>query len=177
MVDRERPGRPYFYRTWTPGQPRSEEGPIEHNTANLGLGMAVGSDAVFFPFSELARAVNPYETEVGGQPVRIHFHPDGLTAWAEDNQERLLPGILAYRAGWLDFYPSSRVFKAVLGSGFWVLGNLESGRGLRAATAGRDVQEPRSPPQGASHILALMAGSHLAVLLLWCQGTAQNGRA
>ena len=94
------------------GQPRPEEGPIEHKTANLGLGMAVGSDAVFFPFSELARAVNPYETEVGGQPVRIHFHPDGLTAWAEDNQERLLPGIVAYRAGWLDFYPSSRVFKA-----------------------------------------------------------------
>ncbi len=118
MVDRERPGRPYFYRTWTPGQPRPEERSIEHNTANLGLGMAVGSDAVFFPFSELTRAVNPYETEVGGLPVRIHFHPDGLTAWAEDNQERLLPGILAYRAGWLDFYPSSRVFKVVLGSRF-----------------------------------------------------------
>ena len=37
---------------------------------------------------------------------------DGLTAWAEDNQEHLLGGILVYRAGWLDFYPKSRVFKA-----------------------------------------------------------------
>ena len=41
-------------------------------------------------------------------------------------------------------------------SRFWVLGsgNLgsQSGRGLRAATAGHDVQPPWSPPQGASHI-------------------------
>ncbi len=41
----------------------------------------------------------------------------------------------------------------VLGSRFWVLGNLESGRGLRAAIAGRDVQEPRSPPQGGGGFL------------------------
>ena len=32
MVNTKRPGRPYFYRTWTPGQPRPEERPIEHNT-------------------------------------------------------------------------------------------------------------------------------------------------
>ena len=116
MVDRQRPGRPYFYRSWIPGQPREKERPGEHDTANLGLGLAIGSDAVFFPFSELDRAAQPYDTAVGGQPVRIHFHRDGLTAWAEDREERLLAGILAYQAGWLDFYPSSRVFR--VGSGF-----------------------------------------------------------
>ena len=112
MVDSARPGRPYFYRTWIPGQPRPQERPVEHNTANLGLGLAVGSDAVFFPFSELDRAAKPYQTVVGEQPAWIHFHLDGLTAWAEDDQKRLLPGILAYQAGWLDFYPNSRVFEA-----------------------------------------------------------------
>ena len=115
MVDRNRPGRPYFYRTWVPGQPRPQERPAEHNISNLGLGLAVGSDAVFFPLWELSTAAKPFETVVGGQPVWIHFDLDGLTAWAEDNQERLLPGILAYQAGWLDFYPNSRVFE--VGSG------------------------------------------------------------
>jgi len=112
MVDREQPGRPYFYRTWTPGEPRPARSPSTHDTANLGLGLSVGPDSVFFAFSELSATPIPLETTVGEKPVRIHFHPEGLTAWAEDGQERLLPGILAYRAGWLDFYPGSRLFKA-----------------------------------------------------------------
>ena len=101
MVDRKRPGHPYFYRTWIPGQPRPQERSVEHDTANLGLGLTVGSEAVFFPFSELDRT-RLYKTVVGGQPVRIHFHPEGLTAWADDGQSRLLPGILLTRqAGWI----------------------------------------------------------------------------
>ncbi len=119
MVDQERPGRPYLYRTWTPGQPRPEKPPVEHDTANLGLGLAAGAEAVFFPLSELARVPIPHETRVGGQPVQIHFHPGGLMAWAEDPEGRLLSGVMAYRAGWMDFYPNSRVFKALdPGAGF-----------------------------------------------------------
>jgi hypothetical protein len=45
---------------------------------------------------------------LGGRRIRIFFEKDALTAWAEDLEGRLLPGVLAYREGWLDFFPDSR---------------------------------------------------------------------
>ena len=106
-----RKGRRYLYRNWRPGTPRPPRTET-HDTSQLGLGLVLGGESWFFPLSALKRAPEPPELEIGGQTVRIQYDADGLTAWAEDDGGQLLVGFLAYRSGWLDFYPSSRIFEA-----------------------------------------------------------------
>jgi hypothetical protein len=48
---------------------------------------------------------------VGTDPVTVNHDADGLTAWAENSQDGLLPGVLAYESGWLAFHPDSAVYK------------------------------------------------------------------
>ncbi len=48
---------------------------------------------------------------VGTERVAVHHDADGLTAWAENSQGELLPGVLAYESGWLAFYPDSAVYE------------------------------------------------------------------
>ncbi|RMH16914.1 MAG: DUF3179 domain-containing protein [Acidobacteria bacterium] len=108
-------GRPYLYRNRRPGKRRPKTRPVEHDVAVLGLGLAFGDEAVFFPFRALERAARrgrlPLRLSIGGQEVVVHYDGEGLTAWAEDPQGNLLPGVLAYRFGWLDFHPESSIYK------------------------------------------------------------------
>ncbi len=54
----------------------------------------------------------PLVVELGGQPVTIHYRRQALTAWAEDAQGNLLPGVLAYEQGWKAFNPDSETYRA-----------------------------------------------------------------
>ena len=105
-------GRRYHYRNRTPGQTSPRRRPAGHDTSKVGLALAVGGDAVFFPFRELQKTTTPFAMQVGGERVRIHYSADGLTAWAEDERGTLLPGVIAYQDGWLEFVPRSRIYKA-----------------------------------------------------------------
>ncbi len=104
-------GRPYWYRNWKPGTPRPKPRPQGHDPSNLGFGLVVNNQAVYFPFSELEKMKTPFQTEMGGKNITIYFEREALTAWAEDSQGQLLAGVLAYRDGWLDFFPDSRIFE------------------------------------------------------------------
>ena len=104
-------GYPYLYRNRRPGTPRPKERPESHDTTSLGLGLAVEGDAVFLPFHELQRTETPVRISLGGHGVVVHYRGDAPTAWAEDEDGTLLPGVLAYEFGWLDFFPESRVFE------------------------------------------------------------------
>lgn len=112
MVAPGEEGRPYVYRRWTPGTPRPKEPPKTHDTSALGLGLARKGEAIFFPFRELEQANLPLHLCLGGAEITVHYRPDALTAWAEDADGNLLSGVLAYEAGWLDFHPESRVYRA-----------------------------------------------------------------
>ncbi len=102
-------GRPYFYSDFTPGTRRPR--PTAHDPSTLGLGLVVGQEAWYFPLSEMVRVESPLVLEIDGQPVQIHQRSEALTAWAEDSQGTLLPGVMAYRKGWLDFFPNSRIYR------------------------------------------------------------------
>lgn len=109
MVLDESEGRPYLYRNRPTGTPSSAVGPqTGHDASTLGLGLVVGEEALWASFRDLEGRALPVEMMLGGQPIRIFFEKDALTAWAEDVDGRLLPGVLAYREGWFDFFPDSR---------------------------------------------------------------------
>ncbi len=112
MVVSEEEGKPYFYRDWDPATPRPDDLPSRHVTSHLGLGLVVDGEAHFFPLAELFETPSPLNLTIAGNAVSVHHSAEGLTAWAEDAANRLLPSVLAYRRAWLDFYPQSRVFGA-----------------------------------------------------------------
>ena len=105
-------GRPYLYRSFEPGGPRPKQRPTEHDTSNLGLGLAFGGEAWFFPFAELERAEVPLRLELAERTVVVHYRPKDLTAWAESGDGELLLSVLAYRSGWSSFHPQSNVWRA-----------------------------------------------------------------
>ena len=52
----------------------------------------------------------PLKVEIAGRTVRVHYAREGMTAWAEDAEGNLLPGVLAYEWGWKRFHPEARSF-------------------------------------------------------------------
>ncbi len=92
-----------------PGERRSPGG--GHDTSALGLGLAIGNEAWFFPFPELARADTPVRMSGGGTAITIHFDAEGLTAWAENDAGELLMSVLAYEQGWRSFYPHTSTWR------------------------------------------------------------------
>lgn len=105
-------GRPYLYRNRKPGTPGPKQRPTRHDTSALGLGLVVGGETMFFPFRELNRTATPLKLKLGGREVSIHYRRQALTAWAEEADGKLLPGVLAYEEGWLAFNPNSKVYRA-----------------------------------------------------------------
>ncbi len=108
-------GRPYTYRNRRPGTPRPKELPSGHDTTALGLGLTHGGETMFFPFVELEKIETPLRLRMAGREVVIHYDKGALTAWATGAKGELLPGVLAYQFGWMDFNPDSSVYRA--GSG------------------------------------------------------------
>lgn len=109
MVEKDTEGQPYLYRNSRPGWPLQGR---RHDTSALGLGLALGGESIYFSFRELERARGPVRLTLGGRPVVVHYRKDALTAWAEDEDGSLLPGVLAYRTGWFDFNPRSKTYRA-----------------------------------------------------------------
>ena len=95
-------GRPYRYR--------QDRGP-------LGLGLSLGGKSLFAPIKVLAKRArkNPGHSSpslslhLGDRSIRLFVEPNVPTAWVEDEQGHLLPGVLAYRPGWLAFHPDSEI--------------------------------------------------------------------
>lgn len=83
----------------------------------LGLGLVVGHESLFAPLDTLGRCARPeperpspsLSVELGGRAVRLFVERSANTAWAEDAEGRMLPGVLAYRPGWLSFHPDTKV--------------------------------------------------------------------
>ena len=101
-------GIPYRYQSHRLTPPHRSG----HNIADLGLGVMVGEEAMFFPLRELNRSATPLQVELGGESITIQYRDDAVTAWAEDEEGELLPGVLVYTRGWMDFHPKSAVFRA-----------------------------------------------------------------
>lgn len=112
MIAEGEAGRPYLYRTHRPGGPRPSTRPTAHDTSLLGLGLVVNGSAGFYPFREMDGADMPLEVRLGGEPLTIHYDGEAMTAWGLGPGGNLLPGILAYEWGWLDFNPGSIIYRA-----------------------------------------------------------------
>ncbi len=112
MIQKNKEGRPYLYRNRRPGTPRPSKRPNSHDTSNLGLGLVLNGEAIYFPFPELSKVTTPIKMEIGKEIITVHYKAEAFTAWAEDEDGELLAGVLAYRNGWIDFYPNSEIFRA-----------------------------------------------------------------
>jgi len=110
MVVEGKHGSPYRYHDWTPGKKPPKKRATMHNTANLGLGVSLGGESMFLPFSVLDKAELPLKMRIGGQSVVIHYERKALTAWAIDDKGKLLPTVLAYRKGWSNFHPETKTY-------------------------------------------------------------------
>lgn len=111
-VREETEGRPYVYNVFTPGEPRERNADLGHDVSTLGLGLVIGDEDWFFPLAELARTDKPLPRDIGGAPVTIHYAAEGVTAWAEDAEGKMLVTVLVYEPRWLAFYPESQIFRA-----------------------------------------------------------------
>ena len=100
-------GRPYIYRN-----PRWNSNPTRHDPTALGLGLVANGQTIFLPFRQLNRTSPPFSLTLGGKSITIHYHKRELTAWAEDETGKLLPGVVAYKNGWMRFHPDSETFRA-----------------------------------------------------------------
>ncbi len=103
-------GRPYFYRNRKPGvRPATPD--ADHDTSLLGLGVVIDGSALFLPLEELNRVESPYRVKLGTESILIHHRKDAMTAWATNQEGEMLSTVLAYRDGWLSFFPDSTIFE------------------------------------------------------------------
>ena len=102
-------GRPYSYQPFTPGEQRQRG--IGHDVSTLGMGLVIEGDAWFFPLRSLDERSTPFEMEVGGQTVTVHYSERGRTAWVEDTAGTMLVTALAYEPRWMAIFPESNVFE------------------------------------------------------------------
>lgn len=105
-------GRRYIYRNQEIGRPGPRLRSSTHDTSALGLGLHIGDQAHYFPFTELKKAQMPIKLNDGDKLVTIHYLNDALTAWADDANGKLLPGVLVYKSRWLAFNPETTVLEA-----------------------------------------------------------------
>jgi hypothetical protein len=104
-------GHPYHYADFPAD--RFPDPPLRrHDPAPLGLGLTLGEEAWFFPLRELERAVPEAFRIPGGGELRLRYDGEGLVAWVEDPEGRLVESQMAYRRAWLAFHPESRIFRA-----------------------------------------------------------------
>lgn len=104
-------GRPYYYRDRTQKGSSAGKPPLKHDVSTLGLGLVIGDQAAYFPLGELGKGKSPLQTRLGGRAVAIHFDLEAFSAWAIDEKGDLLPAVMAYREGWLSFYPRSQIYE------------------------------------------------------------------
>ncbi len=99
-----------YYTDWEPdsGQFYMED---VHQTDNLGLGLEVDNTRIYFPFHSLHHVDSPVKHKIADQTLSIHFDQAGLTAWATDEQGRVIPGTLTYQWAWTTFYPETLIYQ------------------------------------------------------------------
>lgn len=105
-------GRRYIYRNREAGRRGPRSRPSLHDTSALGLGLRVGGQSHYFPFTQLKQANIPIELTIGDKVITIQYEDAAFTAWAEDAEGKLLPAVLAYKSRWLAFNPETKIFEA-----------------------------------------------------------------
>ncbi len=95
-----------YYNTWIPGNKYPNNS--EHKITNLGIGAVVSDVPVFIPLKELFKETSPMTYHIKNQSYFIYFNVEGITAWIEDKNEKLVPSTLVYNWAWNSFYPNSQ---------------------------------------------------------------------
>lgn len=73
--------------------------------------LVIEGEAWFFPLRELDEVETPLEREIGGSDVTVHNAEEGMTAWVEDADGRMLVTVMVYEPRWLAFYPDSEIYR------------------------------------------------------------------
>lgn len=78
------------------------------------LGLDYAGEIKAYPFAELSKVMSPYEDDIGGRKITVHFDDSNRTAKVVDEKGQEIPTILSFWFAWMAFYPESQVFKAAL---------------------------------------------------------------
>jgi hypothetical protein len=76
------------------------------------LGITLDGEAKAYPVSELARAPERFEDEVGGTAIVVHYDDENVSGEIRDADGELLPGVMAYWFAWFAFHPETGIYKA-----------------------------------------------------------------
>lgn len=71
------------------------------------LGLEINGVAKAYPFSKLKKKKIPFEEEVGGEKIRVHFDSKTKTASITDLQGQLLPAVTIFWFAWQAFHPKT----------------------------------------------------------------------
>ncbi|MGH9425321.1 MAG: DUF3179 domain-containing protein, partial [Terriglobia bacterium] len=75
------------------------------------IGLEMNGVSKAYPFSRLKKKQTPFEDEVGGAKVQVHFDPKTETASVTDSQGNLLRAFTIFWFAWQAFHPETQVFE------------------------------------------------------------------
>ncbi|MBT8395960.1 MAG: DUF3179 domain-containing protein [Gemmatimonadetes bacterium] len=96
----------FSYRLPADGSP-----PGARAERELALVVIRGQERRVYPISDLSRAAGPVEDTIAGEPLTVHFNPEGPTAFATDLAGTLLPSVIMYWKYLEDFFPDSEIWE------------------------------------------------------------------
>ncbi len=99
-----------YYLNFIPGQPSDRKNVNEHDISDLGLGIEMEEQQLFFPLVELQKMVSPLHYREGKAEFSVYFNLEEHTAWAEKRNGELMQNTMVYKRAWLDFHPNSKIF-------------------------------------------------------------------
>jgi len=75
------------------------------------IGLEINGVPKAYAFSKLKKKPTPFEDEIAGQTVRVHFDAKTQTASVTDSQGNLLPAFTIFWFAWQAFHPDTQVFE------------------------------------------------------------------
>jgi len=76
------------------------------------LGLEIGGEFKAYPFSELAKAIEPVTDELHGSKIKVTFDKRSQTAMIQDSQGKELPSVVGFWFAWFAFHPNTGIYKA-----------------------------------------------------------------
>lgn len=83
-----------------------------YHSKELVIGLELDDEVKAYPFTELSRHDTPFQDEVSGRRISVHFDASNRTGRVLDESGNEIPTVIAYWFAWTAFHPDTEVFEA-----------------------------------------------------------------
>lgn len=83
----------------------------DYHPKDLVMGVIQGEEQVAYPFPELENAKVPFEDQIDGKKVTVHFDEENRSGRIVTENGEELPSVTMYWFAWSAFYPDGKVYK------------------------------------------------------------------